>query len=209
MTQVQSIIDTICVSGPIGFQIHSPNEIADFFRQGETLLTLAPMLTHSNPEILSAGSWIASEVVDSCHGREIYDELSQLLHHPDPAVRFWPISCVAQLSTFSDTASMHKLVLLIADENVGVRKQALRYLCNIPDSTLAGIENTPIRSIMRLLSSSASKVDILTEAQSKDDLQRRSAIAGTIRNFRTDSEFVDELSRLLDGEERDEVAQYL
>lgn len=207
MTTIQDIIGEICISGPQGFQIWSPNALADRFRQGEDLRDLAPMLTHSDPQIASAGAWIASEVVDTTRGRTIFDELARLLSHPDPAVRFWPISSVAQLARPSDTTAIHRLVSLIADKNMGVRQQALRYVCLIRSSTLVGLQGTASSQAARLLLSEVSKTTLLAEGRSKNVLQRRAAIAGAIRNHRSDVGLIEELESSLNAEERNELAE--
>lgn len=119
MTEVQNIIDKICNSSPDIYRDYSLNNLSDYYREGEDLRTLIPMLCHQNPEIVSAGAWIASEVVDVDRGREIFVELSQLLSHPDPTVRFWPIECITLLVKASDTVVLQQLVSLIADKNIG------------------------------------------------------------------------------------------
>jgi HEAT repeat protein len=204
MTEIRDIIGIVCIDGPGAFDSYSPNRLADYYRNGESLRTLIPMLTHNDPEIASAGAWIASEVVDINNGREIFDELSQLLYHPDPAVRFWPISSVVYLADAGDTTELEQLFSLVADENIGVRNQALRYVCVIPESTLYGLKDKPI---MRLLLRDVSKADILSECKSDDTFVRRLAIAGAIRNFSRDDNFLKEFMGVLSDDEKDEVAE--
>jgi len=162
------------------------------------------LLTHDDPQIASAGAWIASEVVGVGRGREIFDELSQMLHNPDPAVRFWPISAVAYLANASDAPELQKLISLIADENIGVRNQALRYLGVIPISSLSGLKDPPM---VRLLLPGANKDDLVVYFKSNDTIARRLAIAGAIRNFSDDHEFISEMLGILNNDEKNEVKE--
>ncbi len=204
MTVIRDIIKNICSVGPSGFDSYSPNRIANFYRRGENLRTLVPLLTHKDPQIASAGAWIASEVVGIGRGREIFDELFQMLYNPDPAVRFWPISAVACLATASDTAELQKLITLIADENIGVRNQALRYLGVIPISSLSGLKDPPI---VRLLLPNANKDDLLVYFKSDNAIARRLAIAGAMRNFSDDHNFLSEMLAILNNDEKNEVKE--
>ena len=71
------------------------NQAADSYRQGSDLRTLVPLLVSTDSKLVSAGTWIASEVVDKNRGREIFNELAVLLDHTDPAIRFGVIESIA------------------------------------------------------------------------------------------------------------------
>ncbi len=205
MTTAKNIVAEICKSDGQRFRDVSLSDLADFFRNGESMRTLLPLLRHANPEVASGGAWIASEVADHTNGREVFDELSQLLGHPDPAVRFWPISSVAYLATANDRNALAQLLSLVADSNTGVRRQALRYVCIIPDSTIWGLNDTPVWPKACLLLADATKQEIIAAARSTEDLTRRLAIAGIMRNFGDVTTIVDELERCLSEDEASEL----
>ena len=138
MTHVEQIIAELCLATSDKLGAVSLNQLADYYRNGEDLRTLVPLLNHQNPEIVSGAAWIAAEVIDSQHGREVFDELKQLLGHRDPGVRFSAISSVAQLVTADDRETLQQLLLLTGDENTGVRQQACRCIAGIPEKTLSG-----------------------------------------------------------------------
>lgn len=198
----QKIIQQICDGGPNMFDTFSPNIIADNFRKGASLQALIPMLRHKDPQIASAGAWIASEVIDRNYGWEIFAEISNLLYHSEPAVRFWAISSFAFLAKAENRTDLAQFISLIDDDNIGVRKQALRYLCIISEGALDGIRDIPF---VKLVLHDANKDDILNNVRSENNLTRRIAIAGTVRNFGVDAEFINRVKHFLSDDERFEV----
>ena len=129
----------------------SMNPVADLYREGADLRTLIPLLIHSDSRVVECGAWIASEVVDGHRGREIFDELSQLLDHSNPAVRFWSIESIALSVKPEEHSVIHRLFLLAADPSPGVRRHALHYLCWIPDPIVESLRDTSAWPSARLL----------------------------------------------------------
>ena len=199
---MDKVIQEICANRPEMFETYSLSQLADYFRGRESVQALTPMLTHKDPEIASAGAWIASEVIEENKGREIFFELAKLLGHPDPGVRFWPISSVALLAKDGDTKELKQLLALLGDENPGVRNQAMRSVRLLSNSTLSGIKD--LDSVCYLFPD-VPKKDYLEACRSPHFFIRRIAIAGVMHNFSGDKEFIREMCELPDQGEREEV----
>ena len=176
------------------------NQVADSYRQGANLLSLIPLLEHSDPRLVAVAAWIASEVLDGIRGREIFESLATLLQHSDPAVRFGVVESIALLAKPEDQSVVHKFLLLAADPNPGVRQQAFYWLCQIPDSLVEPFRSTSIWPKARLLLSNVSKDEIRTAIQSESLFDRRIAIAGALREFGNDKEFLREILPYCDDE---------
>jgi len=176
------------------------NQVADSYRQGANLLSLIPLLEHSDPRLVSVAAWIASEVVDGIRGREIFQSLATLLQHSDPAVRFGVVESIALLAKPEDHSVVHRFLFLTADPNPGVRQQALYWLCQIPDSIVEPFRPTGIWPSVRLLLGNVSKDEIRTAIKSESLFDQRMAIAGAVRKFGNDKEFLQEILPFCDDE---------
>jgi hypothetical protein len=176
------------------------NQVADSYRRGADLRSLIPLLEHSDPRIVSIATWIVSEVVDEIRGRELFDALVPLIHHSDPAIRFGVIESIVLLVAHDEHSIMQKFFLLAADPNPGVRQQALYWLCRIPDTLVDSLQNTAIWPSARLLTTDASKDQIRAAIKSKNLFDQRMAIAGALRHFGNDDDFVEEIFPFFDRE---------
>jgi hypothetical protein len=95
---------------------------------------------------------------------------------------------------------IQRLFLLAADPNLGVRKQALFYLCFVPDSIVESLKDTKELHSSQLLLSGVQKDDIRPAFRSKSLFDQRMAVAATVRNFGDDEAFIQETVPLLDDE---------
>ena len=162
---------------------HYVNRLADQFRNGEDLRALKPLLENQDPRLVWIGAWIVSEVVDGRRGREVFGEISKLLKHPDPAVRFAAIAGTALLTKPSEFSVTQQLLLLAIDGNPGVRQQAFFYLCLIPDDIVKPLANMGIWPDARLLLDGVSKDELRSALGSSSLLSQRLAVVGVMRNF--------------------------
>lgn len=176
------------------------NKVADEFRRGADLRDLLPLITHSDARFVSVGAWIASEVVVGTRGREIFEELTDLLLHKDPVVRFEAIKSVSQLVQPDDQIAIGSLIRLSIDDDAGVRRQALTHICLIPNSVVQGIRNTTDWASVQLLVRGVSKDRIRSAIRSDRLFDQRMAVAGAMRNYGNDTAFLDELSPYFDNE---------
>jgi hypothetical protein len=192
MAHIDNVIAKLCESDEETLK-QSMNTVADLYREGADLRTLIPLLRHSDSRVVQCGVWIASEVVDKEHGRELFSELSELLEHPDSAVRFWTIASVAFLVNPQDYSVVHRLFLRVLDVNPGVRQQALWYLCLLPDEVVASLTSTNTCRSARLLLRGATKDELRLAVKSKEMFEQMMAVAGAMRNFGKDEDFVKEL----------------
>lgn len=169
-------------------------------RRGAGLRVLVPLLTHSDSRYVSVAARIASEVADGHRGREVFEELSALLEHADPAVRFGAIEGVALSVQPGEQSVIQRLLLLAADPDPGVRRHALTYVCWIPNEIVESVRDTALWPSARLLLSDATKEEIRSAIESERLLDQRMAVAGAVRNYGGDEDFIDELLPLLDDE---------
>ena len=176
------------------------NQVADSYRQGASLRSLIPLLEHTDTRLVAVATWIASEVVDGIRGREIFESLANLLQHSDPAIRFGVVESIALLAKPEDHSVVHKFLLLAADPNPGVRQQALYWLCRIPDSLVEPFRPTDIWPSARLLLGNVSKDEIRRAIRSESLFDQRMAIAGALRKFANDNEFLREILPFCDDE---------
>ncbi len=177
------------------------NTFSDEFRTGRDIRDLIPVLRHEDPEVVIAGAWIASEVVDQRRGREIYGDLIALLGHSDPGVRFEAVAAVAQLLEPGEDEIVRSLVNCVVDDDMRVTLRAFRYLYLLPDSVFRGSRDANIR----LLTESAQR-DGIREAINSDSVSvRRLAMAAAMRNYGDDGAFIQELIHSFD----DSIAEWL
>jgi hypothetical protein len=202
MVDALDVLTRLCQGDEAAFSF-SMNSVADFFRRGGDLTALVPVLTHSDPRVVECGVWIASEVVDTGYGREIFEQIWPLLSHPSPQVRFWAIASVAYLVTPEEGAVVDQLFMRVVDPNPGVRRQALRYVCLVPDSTVESLRDTTSWPSVQVLLTTARKDEIRSALRSPVLFEQRMAIAAAVRNFAGDEGFIDELRQSID----DEVAE--
>jgi hypothetical protein len=201
------IIAKVCEADDETLAKMSMNAIANMYRDGADLRTLIPLLRHSRSQTVECGAWIASEVVDRHKGREILHELSELLDHPTPAVRFWVIESVALLVKPDDRSIIPRLFILASDPNPGVRRQALYWLCWIPDSIVESLRDTPLWSSSRLLLPNTTKEEIRGAIRSVKMFDQRMGIASVCRNFGTDQGFLQEIIPYLDNEVKETLSR--
>ena len=176
------------------------NQVADAYRRGANLRDLIPLLEHSDPRIVSVAAWIASEVIDGIRGHELLDAIVPLLHHPDPTIRFGVIENIALLVRPDQDSIIQSLFMLAADPNPGVRQQALYWLCRIPNSLVAPLRDTAMWPSACLLVEDVSKNQIREALRSESLFDQRMAVAGALRNFGNDEDFVREILPLFDQE---------
>jgi HEAT repeat protein len=180
--------------------------IADFYRAGADIITLLPLLKHSNSRVVSCAVWIASEVAIGERGRKLFNELSELLYHSDPGIRFHAAMSVANLVTNNDKAAASKLIELSLDPDPAVRGIVLRYLCFISDEVVESLHDCDQWASIRLLLATARKRDIVAGVTSKasQEGQRRfeqqMAMISAARNFGHDDGFLSKLAGLIDSE---------
>jgi hypothetical protein len=141
--------------------------------------------------------------VNAGNGREIFEHLWPLLNHASPQVRFWAISGVACLVNREDTRIVDQLFMRVVDPNPGVRRQALRYLCLVPDSIVESLRGTTSWPSVQLLLTSARKDEVQSRLRSPALFDQRMAVAAAMRNFGGDEGFIDEVCHSID----DEVAE--
>ncbi len=204
MSDVEAFIAKLCEAEEETLR-HSVNPLADLYRCGADLRTLLPLLVHSDARVVECGAWIASEVVHQSRGREIFSELSHLIDHQDPAVRYWVVESVALLLRPEDRKVTRQWILLVVDANLAVRRQALFYLCLMPDSIIESLQDTDEWRSAHLLLSGTGRDAILSTIKSESLFDRRMAVAAAMRNYGSDREFVQNLLPLLDSEVTDKL----
>lgn len=181
------------------------NRLADSYRDGGDLRDLIPLLESADSRLAWVGAWIVSEVASSVRGREVFEHLSKLLTHSDPSVRFAVIAGITFLVQSNESHVTKQLFLLAADENAGVRRHALFYICLIPDSVVKPLSDASILPVAKLLLSNAAKSDLISGIGSNDLLAQRMAVAGVLRNYGdTDQSLIDLIETL-----NDELSQIL
>ncbi len=176
------------------------DQITDLYRGGADLRTLIPLLEHPDSGYVSLGASIVSEVADGNRGREIFQHLAALLTHPSPSVRFAVIASVTMLVKPSELSVIRALFMLAADPNPGVRRHALYYLCLIPDDIVAALRDSELWTSARLMLYNVTKNEIRSAITSGELLHKRLAVAGALRKFGNDSDFIKELLPSLDDE---------
>lgn len=177
------------------------NELSDYYREGESLLSLIPLLTSDDANVAENAAWIASEIVDGRRGHEILEYLTPLLKSPNPRIRFWAIESVALLADYAETTAIVDLLHLLIDANQGVREQALVWICWISDEAVArAVSNNLAIQHARLLLRDSSKYDIVSSIQSESLFAQRIAIASAMRNYGDDELYIEKIQHFLDDE---------
>lgn len=178
-------------------------QVADFFRVRSNLKLLKPLLLHDDSSVVGLASWVAGEVIDVRCGRELFPVLSSLLFHEDPSIRFESIKPVAALIQLADQDVLVRLLMLVADEDPGVRRRALRVACLLSDELIQSIESHDVWEHARLLLPGVENRELMESLESPILLRRRLAVGGTARNSYDDEEILKEARALFD----DEVAE--
>lgn len=181
------------------------NKMANRYRRGARLDELLPLLTHIDSRFVSVAAWIVGEVADESRGREIFPQLSRLLEHDDPAVRFEALTSVTQLVRPDEHPVVISILQRLADENAGVRRHALCYVCMMPDSKLSNPSVLAVIPEAVLLLDGVTKEQIGLGIESNELLTRRIAIAGALRNYGDDVAFMAKIEGLCDVEVRAEL----
>jgi hypothetical protein len=92
-------------------------------------------LLHSDKDFAAkAGAWILSEL--GPHGRNLIDEVPELLRHRSAYVRHFGIDALTSMAGDEDGPLLAKAVALIEDDDVAVRGKALRLLAAVPVGAL-------------------------------------------------------------------------
>jgi len=178
------------------------NNFANRYRKGAPVTELLPLLTHPDSRVVGVGAWIASEVVNERRGRDIFLPLSRLLEHDDPAVRFEALAGVPQLVQANESAVILSILRLLADEDPGVRRQALSQVCLMPDSLFSNRQLLEALPDVVLLLDGVTKNQIRTGMHGQLLVQRL-AVAGALRNYGIDLEFMSEVEEQSDTEVRE------
>jgi hypothetical protein len=178
------------------------NDFAARYRKGAPTTELLPLLTHPDSRVVCVGAWVASEVVNERRGRDIFLPLSRLLEHDDPAVRFEALASVPRLVQANEPTVVLSILRLLADEDPGVRRQALSQVCLMPDSLFSD------RRLLEALPDVVLLLDGVTKSQIRAGMHRRLlvqrlAVAGALRNYGIDPEFMSEIEEQSDTEVRE------
>ena len=181
------------------------NNLADAFARseadgGEPLRNLIPLLTHQDERFVALGVWVASEVADGERGREFFEEVVALLSHENASIRFEALACASLLVKPNESHVMSRLVELLIDPNKAVRSRMLRYACLIPDAVIESLYKTEHASRARTLLEGVEQAALLDLAASDEWLDQRIAVAGAMRNFGENAEFLEKISRHFDKE---------
>lgn len=176
------------------------NRISTRYRRGAPLEELLPLLTHADSRVVAVAAWIVGEVADENRGREIFPQLSQLLEHSDPAVRFETLKSVARLVRSNEHLVVVAILRRLADENAGVRRQALLQVCLIPDSALSDPRILATLPEVTLLLDGVTEEQICSAIKADNVLVQRIAIAGALRNYGDDIAFMAKVEELCDTE---------
>lgn len=102
------------------------NELLEQFQDKAPLECLRPLLLSSDPQLASAGAWIASEL--GVPGKPLLDVVASLLVHPDKRVRFWSIDCVLLWADPLNCRELATAVRLLDDSEKAVRWKAMGFL---------------------------------------------------------------------------------
>lgn len=165
------------------------NDLLTEFHRGYPLENLRPLLHAENQEVVTIGTWIASELGE--RGRPLLQDVSPLLRHPAKKVRFSAIDCILLWATPSNDRELASVISLLDDPEPGVRWKVMDFLFRATTEQLQSaldyfelaIPKSPhIRKLQWLLDpESIEPKKVITALQSQDALMRRYAVAAAAR----------------------------
>jgi HEAT repeat protein len=101
------------------------NAIVDEFRGGRDIMQIVNLLDSDNPEVVSIGAWILSELHYQLYNSCVFiNRLKELLDHEDPGVRFAALSAIYPAINPLDENMTRLLNKLRNDQDEGVRLSA-------------------------------------------------------------------------------------
>ena len=165
------------------------NQLLEHFQDGAPLEYLRSLMLSPDPQLSSAGAWIASEL--GVEGKPLLDVVSSLLDHPDKRVRFWSIDCILLWAGIFNGNELANTVRLLDDSEKAVRWKAIGFLSRASveqlKSALAWLtkeepESTYVRGLQWLLSASGIDAEAI-EAMllSAEPQMRKYAVAAAAR----------------------------
>jgi len=105
------------------------NDLIGEFYRGHPVETLLPLLRSDSDEVTSSATWLASELGE--RALSLTAELSELLRHSSPRVRFWAVDAIWGLGPTADSEATARAALAVRDEHSGVRWKAMNLLARL------------------------------------------------------------------------------
>ena len=105
------------------------NDLIGEFYRGHPVETLIPLLRSDSDKVTSSATWLASELGE--RALPLTSELTKLLHHPFPRVRFWAVDAIWGLGPTADSHATAQAALAVHDEHSGVRWKAMKLLARV------------------------------------------------------------------------------
>jgi HEAT repeat protein len=172
------------------------NDLLAEFHRGYPLDNLRRLLVDSNPDVVTVGTWIASELGEK--GSPLFGDISHLIGHPEKKVRFSAIDCVLAWGKPSNKAEVASVIKLLNDPDPGVRWKVMDFLSRATRELLEGAssfieltepDSVNVHGLLWLIGLHASDpMDVKHFLQSQDPLLRKYGVVAARRMSKNNRE---------------------